>query len=187
MGNFHTINGEYYSASPSYTLTTGWNKIDTTQPFPSLNEYDVNKITGAVSSAGILIPEDMIMRPYLDSMRQVSPYKLATMDASEGSKCFAYVDGKILVNFLPTFLDEELLANDTTSDMIGSKFLNKRASFDTEYNNIGWVPVPERFGLEFSYTESGDKSVFIKATIDCPDSSSFGKITYLGLNEYKEI
>jgi len=186
-GNFHSINGEYISASQSYVLKKGWNQIETTQPFPSLNEYDTNEITSAESSAGIVIPEDLEMRAYMDSMRQVPPHRLATMDIEEGSKCFAYSDGRILVNFVPSFLDEDFLATETTSDMKGEKFLNKKASYGTSYENLGWVSLPEKFGLEFGYTESGDNQVFIRATIECDEPGDFGKILMLGLNKYKEI
>ena len=187
VGNFHIVNGDYCSASSSYTLSKGWNKIETSQPYPSLNDVDVNTITGIMSNAGIVISEELEMRAYLDSMRQVTPYKLATLGTEDGSKCFAYSEGTILVNFEPTFIDENFLVTESTAGMVGSKFLNKRASYDSSYNNTGWTPVPEQFGLEFGHTESGDKSIFIKATIDNSTYSSFGKITRIGLNKYKEI
>jgi len=187
-GNFHMINDEHVGARPSYTLKQGWNKLESTQPFPSRNEYDLNTITGKVSRAGIVIPGNIeYMRPYKDSMRQVAPFILATMDLEEGSKCFSYVDGKMLINFVPTSVEQSFLDEPLTSDIKGDKFLNKKAVWGVSYDNVGWTALPETFYLEFSYTSSGDKQVYVRITIECEDNKSVARVFRVGLNKYREV
>lgn len=187
-GNFHIINDDHVGSRSSYTFKQGWNKIETTQPFPSRNEYDPNHITGLVSKACIVIPEDIgKMRAYKDSMRQVAPFTLASMDLEEGSKCFSFVDGQLLVNFIPTFIEKTFLDDTITSDISGEMFLNKKASFGAAYDNVGWIPNPETFSLEFSYTSGDEKRVYVRIDIECDDSTSIGRVLKLGLNKYREV
>ena len=187
-GNFHAINGERADTLSSVTLKQGWNKIESTQPFPSRNEYDVNTATGLQSRAGIVIPDDVSqMTPFEDSMRQVAPFTLATMDLTEGSKCFSFADGRLLINYQPTFLEKTFLDDPLSAGVVGTKFLNKRAIYTITYENAGWTPSPESFTFEFGYTSSGAKRAYVRIDIECQDTKSVGRVLRLGLNKYKEV
>lgn len=187
-GNFHSINSEQVSTKTRHELMQGWNCIETTQPFPSRNEYDTNLITGLPSSAGIVIPENTAtMRAYRDSMRQVAPFALATLDREEGATCFAFVDGMILINFLPTFIEDVFLTDEHTADIKGDQFLNKKALWGVAYENSGWISHPETFLCEFSYTGDDVKTIFLRIDIICQDTSSIGRVFRIGLNKFKEV
>ena len=188
-GNFHHINGENVSTYTSYVLKQGWNTIQTTHPYPSAGEYDVNALTEETSSAGIILLEDIdAMRPYTDSMRQVSPFTLATLEPEEATKCFSYDDGKLLVSFLPDFIQPDILNDPLSLDTKGQTLICKKPVLEVDYTNMGYTPLPEAFQLEFAYSDSSrDKFIFIKIEIETHNVSALARINKLGLNKYKEI
>lgn len=188
-GNFHIINEDDISTFTSYTLKQGWNIVRTTQPYPSANEYDTNELTSESSNAGIVIPENIEnMRPFLDSMRQVSPFLLSTLEPDEGAKCFSFVDNKMYINFLPDFVEQDILVDPITSGTKGQVLLCKKPILDPDYTNTGYTSSPEKFEFEFAYTnEEKEKFIFIRIEINSQSGTSTARVSRLGLNKYQEI
>lgn len=188
-GNFHSINDTDVSSERSYTLKQGWNHVQTTQPYPSVNEYDVNSLTGERSNAGIVIPETInAMRPYLDSMRRVSPFRLITMNPEESAKCFALENSTIYINFLPDSVDQTMVTDYTHTGTTGNVLYCKKPTWDVDYSNAAWVAHPEEFDLEFTYTdEEHERFVFVKVVIESTEDNSFARVNRIGLNKYRTI
>lgn len=186
VGNYHLINGTNTGTQRTILLNAGWNTIKTTHPYPSMNDYDVNSITLEPSNAGIVLPDNMKIRPYTDSMRQVSPFMLMNMDPVSAAKCFAFVDGKILLSFVPTFIDPELVSKTEMSDMMGEVFINKKPVINQYYKTTAWTSFPEAFDIEFTYDDNTEKSLFIRAEVDVKNTNSTARILKVGINQYKE-
>lgn len=185
-GNFHRIDGDDVSRFYGFIIEPGWHSIASTQPYPSWNAYDVNPITGERSSAGIVLPSNIeIMRPFKDSMRRVSAYRLANLKPSEASKCFAFQDGKILVSFRPDFIDPVLVYDDSMGAIKALSLYGKKAEIDTDFSNLGYTPAPEKFQLEFAYKGTGGRTIVVRSvlTLDSPDATV--RIRKMGLNLYK--
>lgn len=188
-GNFHIINGSNTGTLTSITLIPGWNSIKTTHPHPSRSGsvYDLNSITMEPSDAGIILPENCIIRPYKNSMRQVSPAALMSMNPEDALKCFAYAEGKILVSFQPTFIDPNFVDDPMFAGTTGDTFINKKPNISSiDFSNAGYTSYPETFDLEFSYISTDSKSLFIRIDAEAKDEVTSVKITRLGINEYKE-
>jgi hypothetical protein len=184
-GNAHIINGSSTGTLRTVTLNQGWNTIKSTHPHPSRNAYDLNSITGVPSSAGVILPDNAIIRPYRDSMRQVSPFTLMNMDPVEAKKCFSFVNGKILISFVPEFIDPNFINEETMSGEKGRTFICKSPVLASDYSNSTWTALPETFTVEFSYSDTFDKSIFIRAEAEIKDSTSSIKLLRLGINQYK--
>jgi hypothetical protein len=188
-GNFHIVNDENVSIFTSHTLQQGWNSIRTTHPYPSVSEFDANRLTGETSTAGVVIPDDVdIMRPYLDSMRHISPFLLATLEPEEGVSCFSYTDGKVLVNFLPDYVEPDFLSDPLTVGTKGSDLLCKKPILDADYSNTGYTAQPEIFELEFTYyNKTREKFIFIRIEMDVRGTGAIARVNKLGLNKYLEV
>ena len=188
VGNFHSINDENVSTSSSYTLSEGWNKIESTQPHPCRSDLDPNPFTGKFSGAGIILHDGIGNQyPFIETMRQVSPFVLATMDPQEGSKCFAIENGQILVNFHPDSIEPVLMDDESTSYMTGKTMMCKRPVLESDYSNSMFEAYQEKFEFGFRYNSSAERKISIRAELSSDDSNSVVKIYKLGINKYKEV
>jgi len=189
-GNFHRIDGMDVSSFNSYPLSTGWHTLQSTQPYPAANEYDVNDKTGVSSPAGIIIPASInTMRVYRDPMRRVSPFVLASLPADEASKCFAFAGGKILLNAQPDFVDDEIVYDSNMSYAKGKNLICKRPIIESDLSNSGYLPQPERFLLEFKYgTATGaSRSIWLRVDLSVDDTVSVARVRQIGLNKFREV
>jgi len=189
-GNFHRINGDTVSTLHSYMLQTGWSTIQSTHPYPSYNEYDINPLTKQESQAGIVLPDSIeIIRPFRDSMRQVSSFILMSMEKNEASKCFAYENGKLLLSFRPNFIDPSILSDPMLSHTKGEQLICKYPSIDPLYGaNEGYTTQPESFQCEFACADDEKQSfIYFKARIEVYDNESSAVIREVGLNKFREM
>jgi len=188
-GNFHIINGVNVSSENKYILNPGWNNIKTTQPYPTLfqDSSDVNHYTNEPSAAGLILPSGNVeIRPYIDSMRQVSSFILATMN-SESRECFAFENNKIYINFIPEFLDAELLNLPHYVNKTGQYYLCKRALYSSDLKNIGYDTVPESYKIEFNYKLNNEiKKIYIKFIMNNDPKGGTIRLHRLGINAYNE-
>ena len=187
-GNFHMINSENVSAMTEYMLPAGWSTVTTTQPYPSYlaDTDDVNLLTGKASSAGLVIYGAVEkMRTYRDSMRQVSPFVLASLSAEDGSKCFSYSEGKILINFQPEFLDPLILANN--AECYGEVLLGKRGEYSDTYETSLYESVPEEFELEIPYSSTTTtRCVYLKIELSA-ESGAHAIVRRIGMNCFRRL
>jgi hypothetical protein len=187
-GNFHMINSENVSAMTEYMLPAGWSTVTTTQPYPSYfaDTDDVNLLTGKASSAGLVIYGAVEkMRAYRDSMRQVSPFVLASLSAEDGSKCFSYSEGKILINFQPEFLDPLILANN--AECYGEVLLGKRGEYSDTYETSLYESVPEEFELEIPYSSTTTtRCVYLKIELSA-ESGAHAIVRRIGMNCFRRL
>jgi len=190
-GNFHRIDGKLVSTTREHTLGMGWHQIQTTQPFPTVNGngYDTNMNTDASSNAGIIIPPDVAkQRVFKDSMRQVSPYRLTIMSPGEAKSCFAYENGKILISFIPDYIDSLLLTQSHLVAETGREMLCKKPVLDVDYINTGYTAQPEIFTMEFAYrTLVNPRYFYVKAEIEVSGPDDSAVIRKIGINKYKEV
>jgi len=186
-GNFHIIDKINVSSYTEYTLKYGWHIIQTTNPYPSYNENDINEFTGIASSAGIIFPATITtMRPYIDSMRRVSPFKLSTLGKVEGAKCFAFENGKIYINFIPDFIDPVIVTNIEWSNTKGKFVICKNPTYSETYENEGYNPQPEIFMIELSFrSDDTDRFIYLRGVIDMEDNVSIATIDKIGINEFE--
>jgi hypothetical protein len=186
-GNFHNIDDVNVSAYTGFTLNYGWHKIQTTNPYPSYNENDINALTKTTSNAGIVFPATIsFMRPYIDSMRRVSTFQLAVLDITEGNKCFAYENGKFYINFIPDFIDPAIVTNDDWSNTKGKRILCKKPTFSETYENEGYVSQPELFMIEMSFkSDNEEQFIYLRGDINVADTTSMLTIDKIGVNEYE--
>lgn len=191
VGNFHRVNGQDVSLEKTFLLPQGWSIIQTTQPYPTWidSEYDTNRLTDEPSSACIILPESIEkVRPYRDSMRNVSPFILSTMAPDEGTSCFSYTGGMFLVNFLPDFADEARITDILYAGAEGSTFICKKPIYDMDYTNTGWRASPERFDVEFAYHVSGEtKKLYVRVEMGISRPGQIVRIGRLGLNKFRSI
>ena len=190
-GNFHKINGDNISSIGFYILTTGWNLIQTTQPYKSLyeNDNDVNILTNKPSDAGIIIPDTVsIMRPFKDSMRQVSPFVLSTMEEKEAKKCFAFSNGKLLISFKPNFVDPYFLIDNEKVNETGEDLICKKPVLDSvTFINTAYISFPEQFNFTITYTDiSKERVLTLRAEIEAEDILSSASISRIGINKFRE-
>ena len=187
QGNYHMINGTDVSQLTNYTLPIGENCIETTQPYSSCNAYDLNTITQATSSAAIIIPDNIdSMYAYKDTMRQISPFILGTLNEIEGYKCFAFDNNRLLLNFQPDFVDPIAFEDETQSAQEGSLFTCKRPTYDSSYINRAYSPQPEIFELVFSYISDAQRYISLRLEVECDSPDSYVSISKIGFNELRE-
>ena len=188
-GNFHNVNGRNISTERKFTLSPGWNDIKTTQPYPTLNgnNFDVNTYTKKVCPAGIIIPDDVdIMRPYKDSMRQISPFSLAVSNKDE-KECFAYENGKVYLNYMPEYIDPRILNDPYYGNVTGERFLCRSATYSADLKNTQYNPIPEKFALELKYKVNGEqRNMYVKIELSSAGTSGNARVFRLGLNKFKE-
>lgn len=180
-GNFHRINGEDVSGARSVQLAPGWSTIETTQPYPT-GAGEVNLITQQSSAAGmVLFGVVEQMRAYRDSMRQVSPFMLATLKDGEGAKCFAAIDGVIYVNFLPDAIDPGFyLDNPSTT---GSFVYGRRPVWGTGHTVSGFTMQPEELELVCYHSADQSTNAHLRASLRC--TTGVARIRRIGINQVR--
>jgi len=187
-GNYHIINEVDVSKKLKHEIVPGWNVIKTSQPYPSSNNIlkDVNQYTKQKSQAGIIINDSFtIVRPYINSMRQVSPFVLATSNKSE-KECFAYENGKIFLNYMPEFINQNLITDPVYGNITGERFLGKVAVYDIDKTNLRYDVMPEKFNIEFKYIrENEERNIYVKIEMSASSGTDSASVFQLGLNKYK--
>jgi len=113
-GNLHIIDGNIVSRRTSYHMDRGWHTVITTQPFPSDVDTvnDVNSLTNAQSSAGIILKGFDKMYAYVNPMRYVSLHRLSNVISRHDHRTYTIHEGKLLVNFNPDVLLEASMDGD---------------------------------------------------------------------------
>ena len=171
-GNFHMIDGVNVSTNTSYDIKGGWHEIMTTQPYKTDpdNIKDVNSLTNKQSTAGINLGSYIERRAYSDPMRLVSTHTLANVVGPNNNESFAYKNGKIYTNFIPTYLPD--YATTDATHLKGNKVLAKEA----EYYATGkeefkqYIHKPEKILLEYntrpkSGTTNDVRNIYLKGTL----------------------
>jgi len=190
MGNFHKIDNIDVSSLTSFPLENGWHTLQSTNPYPSVNEYDINSLTQDRCYAGMIIPAAIdTMRIFRDPMRRVSPFVLASLPADEASKCFAFVDGKVLLSAQPDFVDDEIVYDPNMSYAKGSLLICKKPIMEADLSNSGYIPAPEQFQMEVKYqlSEGSSRPLWIRIELLVEDTTSVAKIRQFGLNKFREV
>jgi hypothetical protein len=169
-GNFHLIDGVNTSSVKTFVMSSGWHKVRTTQPFKTdpNNSLDVNELTSSASGASINLGayEDMVA--YDKPMRLVSTKALANNVGPGDHRSFAYSAGKILLNYLPESLPEEI--NIYESQVKGVDILGKRVIYTADGDFDYYEVVPDKFRLVLNTKKKQDDDdavtdVYIKAIL----------------------
>lgn len=189
-GNFHKCNDVIISYASSYTLARGWNRIQTTQPYPNCQSmHEVNQCTGIFSGAGIIFPSDITTyRAYRNPMRKVPLFMLRIIPRDDVHKCFAVHDRRILIGFQPDQCDATVLLSSLTGSIPdGKKFTARRPRINTKFKNDGYVPTPEQFQVIIPVKKAAvDNLIYLKVVLSQPDNTSAIRIDTIGINTFKE-
>ena len=188
-GNFHKCNGELISYASSYMLNRGWNRIQTTQPYPnSKSMKEVNQCTGIFSNAAIIFPSDIaIYRAYQNPMRRVPLFMLNTIPRDDINKCFAVHEKKVIIAFQPDYCDTTILGASKGTIPDGRIFTCRRPVVNTKFANTGYVSAPEQFHLIVPVKKANvDNFIYLKVVLSQPDTASAVRVDTIGINTFKE-
>ena len=188
-GNFHKCNGVTISFASSYTLTRGWNRIQTTQPYPNCaGKKEVNQCTGIFSGAGLIFSSEITnYRAYRNAMRKVPLFTLKLIPLDDVHKCFAVHDQQVMIAFQPDACDPTILTASSGSMPDGKRFTCRKPTIDTKFATTGYTAAPERFQMIIPVKKAAsDNILYIKALLNQPDAASVVRIEKIGINTFKE-
>jgi hypothetical protein len=182
-GNFHRINSRDFSTASSAVLSPGWNRIQSTQPYPTgKTDGNVNPLTGGISRARIDIPPHIErMRAFKDPLNQVSPFNLACISGDDRYGAYALYNGRLLLARVPEFIP---LWKCTSSDVCqyhGPTLLARRPVIDTDGYTTAWLPHPEEFEMAIATTGGVASSLYVKIVMEA-GRASFARVRKLGIN-----
>ena len=160
-GNFHRVDGVDVSLTTSVELSKGMHLIESTQPEQSDSNTvaDINYYSGSKSSAGVEMTNHYY-RAYRDSMEQITISDMEYNTGYENNNVFSFVDGKILINYQPSYLHQAMLDIDGT--LIGPYLRNKYIQDNSGI--LEYVSRPEEFEIYFNY-ESDTNGKYIQIRI----------------------
>ena len=189
-GNFHRINDDVVSFMSSYTLGAGWNRVQTTQPYPNLKDKEVNQCSGIFSPAGIIFPNAISQqRAYRNPMRKVPLFTMKSIPIADINKCFAVHDNRVFVMFRPDYVPDAVLQQSVTDGMAkdGTYFTCRTPVINQHYETTGYTAQPERISVTIPVRKTKTGSVlYIRAYFTQPDARSGARIEKLGVNTFKD-
>jgi len=177
-GNLHVIDGINVSNMTTYLMKSGWHNVRTTQPYKTdpNNRLDVNQLTSDVSIAGINLGEYEEMRAFEKPLRLVSTKALSNQVGPKDHRSFAYSGVKILLNYVPESLPEQI--NIYESHVKGIDIIGKRAIYTADGDFDYYEIIPDKYSLFLNTKRKEEDSeavtqIYVKANL-----TREGKKTY---------
>ena len=174
----------------SYNLQPGWNRIQTTQPYPNLKGKEVNQCSGIFSPAGIIFPNSISQqRAYRNPMRKVPLFTMKSIPVADINKCFSVHENRVFITFRPDYVTGAVLQQSLTDGMAkdGVYFTCRRPVINSTYETTAYTSQPEHISVTIPVRKTTNGTIlYIRAYFTQPDALSCARIEKLGINTFKD-